>query len=631
MSAGHPGKHICVVNAHLCGAPCVLAAKQGCLNECTQVVGHMEDHMCSASVHMCGEKCSLAEIKLPDGQIYSCAGNCAVPSSKIHTQHACASRMCPVTCQLCKRLCSNEEHLHGITAGAIHLCGQEHVCTALCSDPGICEIDTAPQSIEATFTGKHETFQYTKYSQVAKRLKCIKPIAPWAIDHPPPHNHSVEQNPFHFCEIRCESCGYFCTLPLGHPQQEHDTRHGSMSQTRWAINGPEDASFELEGRKFSSNDDGAPMMCNLVCQAMGRHVHIDYCRAEAGASCENSETQHIPTRMVPNLDRAKDAVTHSLHWRRMGFKDPYSRDDQANFAKCDAMCSGPEHAATTASAGQPSYCTLAMFHAPMNANSPPAGLGYISHDGHHFSCKNPIVMQQAFHVIFVIDRSGSMGSRDRQPLPNVPATDLIRRHSDNRLGAVYSSLHSFWIARHSASTAGQQANPGRRDSYSVILFHSNAANSITNDFTSTPDELLSAVLPFRAGGSTNFTAALEAAQNVMETNWSTERTPVVIFLSDGIDSVADQKVQDLSRSAVHLGKPLSFHAVSFGQDNTSMSLRRMAQIALEVQNTAPRDPLAPPAAIVLSSYAEALDTVRLAETFLGIAESLKKPRGSLLR
>lgn len=121
------------------------------------------------------------------------------------------------------------------------------------------------------------------------------------------------------------------------------------------------------------------------------------------------------------------------------------------------------------------------------------------------------------------DRSGSMGSRDRQPLPNVPATDLIRRHSDNRLGAVYSSLHSFWIARHSASTAGQQANPGRRDSYSVILFHSNAANSITNDFTSTPDELLSAVLPFRAGGSTNFTAALEAAQNVMETNWSTER------------------------------------------------------------------------------------------------------------
>jgi hypothetical protein len=45
-------------------------------------------------------------------------------------------------------------------------------------------------------------------------------------------------------------------------------------KTRWSIDGPEDASLEIEGRRFSSNDEGAPMMCNLVCQAMGRHVHI---------------------------------------------------------------------------------------------------------------------------------------------------------------------------------------------------------------------------------------------------------------------------------------------------------------------------------------------------------------------
>jgi hypothetical protein len=35
----------------------------------------------------------------------------------------------------------------------------------------------------------------------------------------------------------------------------------------------------------------------------------------------------------------------------------------------------------------------------------------------------------------------------------------------------------------------------------------------------------------------------------------------------------------------------------------------MVQIAQGAQNSAPRDPLAPPAAIVMSSYAEALDTV----------------------
>ena len=102
---------------------------------------------------------------------------------------------------------------------------------------------------------------------------------------------------------------------LGHAQQEHETRHGSMSRTRWAIDGPEGSSVELDGRKFSSNDDGAPMLCNLVCTSMGRHVHIDYCRGEPH---DNPEVLHIDERMVPNPDQDKDWITHGLHWRRMG-------------------------------------------------------------------------------------------------------------------------------------------------------------------------------------------------------------------------------------------------------------------------------------------------------------------------
>ena len=88
-----------------------------------------------------------------------------------------------------------------------------------------------------------------------------------------------------------------------------------MSRTRWATYSPDGTSLELEGRKFSSNDDGAPMLCNLVCKLMGRHVHIDYCR---GDPCDNPETQHISERMVPNPDQPKDWITHGLYWRRMG-------------------------------------------------------------------------------------------------------------------------------------------------------------------------------------------------------------------------------------------------------------------------------------------------------------------------
>lgn len=41
---------------------------------------------------------------------------------------------------------------------------QQHDCPSLCQLPSICRIDTTPQSVEATFTGRHDTFQYTKAS-----------------------------------------------------------------------------------------------------------------------------------------------------------------------------------------------------------------------------------------------------------------------------------------------------------------------------------------------------------------------------------------------------------------------------------------------------------------------------------
>jgi len=44
-----------------------------------------------------------------------------------------------------------------------------------------------------------------------------------------------------------------------------------------------------------------------------------------------------------------------------------------------------------------------------------------------------------------------------------------------------------------------------------------------NDFTSSPDQLLDAVLRYRAAGGTDFTAAIKHTQTVMEQNWSTER------------------------------------------------------------------------------------------------------------
>ncbi|KAF8548768.1 hypothetical protein OG21DRAFT_684156 [Imleria badia] len=626
MSAGHAGKHICIANQHLCGKTCKFSGRHGCQDVCSKVIDHIDEgHLCAAPVHACGKSCDLSDVQLVDGNVYSCPGTCRIPSDVDHALHQCDSRFCSIQCQLCKRLCADQDHMHGLDSGAIHLCGQEHLCASACTAPGICEIETAPHSIEATFTGRNETFQYTKYSQVAKRSKCVKPIPPNATQHTGLHNHSQDKKVVHFCEANCENCGYFCTLPLGHPEQEHETRHGSMSRTRWTVDGPDDVPLEIEGRKFSTNDEGAPMMCNLVCSAMGRHVHIDYCRAAKKAPCTgNQEQQHLTSRIQPDPDRAKDVLTHSLFWKRSGFKDPYSREEQTNFGKCDAMCGGPEHTAAGGGAAIRSYCVLPLFHAPLNPNTAPAGVGYISNDGHQFACRNPVVMQQAFHVIFVADHSGSMKFTDRRPLPNTPATARIRAASNNRYGAVLSSLHSFWTAR---ATAVASSNAARRDAYSVVLFDHGVDTPIVNDFTSTPDQLLGALLGFPTNGGTDFDLAIQRTGAIMERSWSTERFPVIIFLSDGECSIGDAVMQDLCRTAVRLGKAVSFHAVSFGPDGSSMYLRRMAQIAQNAQNNAPRDPLAPAG---VSSYTEALDTVQLAETFLGIAESLRKPRGALM-
>ena len=114
--------------------------------------------------------------------------------------------------------------------------------------------------------------------------------------------------------IGCLSSSFQANSSSGHTQQEHETRHGSMSRTRWAVDGPEGSTIELGGRKFSSNDDGAPMLCNMVCTSMGRHVHIDDCRGDP----HDPEVLHINEKIVPNPEREKDWITHDLHWRRMG-------------------------------------------------------------------------------------------------------------------------------------------------------------------------------------------------------------------------------------------------------------------------------------------------------------------------
>lgn len=106
--------HSCDISTHLCGRPCDLHDKEGCLGQCSKVfpslsfsryptytkiqaVDHIdEEHMCPAS-HECGEvsltlrfcnslfdltspqPCGLINIRLPGGTEFSCPEHCRRP------------------------------------------------------------------------------------------------------------------------------------------------------------------------------------------------------------------------------------------------------------------------------------------------------------------------------------------------------------------------------------------------------------------------------------------------------------------------------------------------------------------------------------------------------------------------
>jgi hypothetical protein len=117
-----------------------------------------------------------------------------------------------------------------------------------------------------------------------------------------------------------------------------------------------------------------------------------------------------------------------------------------------------------------------------------------------------------------------MGGRDRQPLPGSAGIDRIVGKANNRLGAVFSALYSFWTARQAAVDRNSSLRGVRRDAYSLIFFDDEpSTSSIENDFTSSPDELLTAALNFGIRGCTDFTKALEKTQELMTSHWSMER------------------------------------------------------------------------------------------------------------
>ncbi|KEP50719.1 von willebrand factor type A domain protein [Rhizoctonia solani 123E] len=592
LEAGHAGRHTCDVRLHSCGKDCSLIHLKGCTSVCNKPLDHEGDCMCSARLHLCGKACELRDANQGQGRaLYTCNGICHEPWDEPHTRHLCddARRGCPIKCPVCEENgiggdCSSTDHLHATDPAAVHLCSLIHKCSKLCEAKGICAIDQAPSESKTQFTGKHEKFVYTRFTQVSKRLPCEVPIPAGQLTHGGPHKHDLKEKPFHFCNAKCPGCNYFCKLPLDHPQKFHSTNHGSMVETKWIVEPKKDAAgktvesgYKLESHKYGAGDEGAPMFCHMMCSKQGRHAHVDFCLDSTNHTTPACE--HITARMQPEPEKSKDWISHATYWERT---DPYDPSEQTEFGKCDASCAGPEHVDDN----KPSRCTLPIFHPPQTQTTP-LPRGYVSPDGHLFHCVDPSRAQQAYHVVFMIDCSGSMTCGDHRPLANLPVTSRLVSQCNNRYGAVVSALYGFLKNREAAVTnAGLKS---RQDSYTFLMHDDKSEIRVQNDLTSTTEQLIERLIPHRyvGSGGNSFDLAITTAQQTIEKNWSADRAPMVVFLSDGECGLDRRKVEDLCKKCIQLGHALAYYGVSFGWDSGSSSLRQMADVADKSFRAAP--------------------------------------------
>ncbi|CAE6459517.1 unnamed protein product [Rhizoctonia solani] len=415
---------------------------------------------------------------------------------------------------------------------------------------------------------------------------------------------------------------------LGHSQALHKTSHGSMIGGRWIIEAQSaegaDPAYEIDNQIYGQGDEGTTMFCHMMCTKQGRHVHVDFCRDP-----ENHEQplcKHVPAK-PSDTSQAKDWISHATYWERTGFEDPYSKAEQSEFSKCNYYCPGLEHEGED----RKSWCTLPIFHPPQGQN-PRAKQGYTSKDGHHFGCADPSLGYHAYHVVFLVDTSGSMWGNDKRPVPDLPITNRLVQECNNRYGAAISALYCFWTSQ--AKIASRSLLNTRKDAYTLVTFDDKTKVKAQNDLNSTAEQLVNFLLPQQSGGwfsGTSFDEALKTAGVVIEQNWSNERAPVIVILSDGESSVSDELLNNLCNTCIQRGHALSFYSILFGQESYSSSLRKMVDLAEASFRAAPlsaksnftgRD--------IPCKYSNAIDSVQLMDKFLGISEAISDMRASVI-
>ena len=584
---GHAGiskdaEHKCNSENHQCRQVCRFY-DYGCSERCRHSAGHDGNHDCKGR-HNCKNKCSIP----------LCQGQCSKQVDNQHSLCLCSESHCMYRCDMphCFNFCV---HVHGHVAdkSSPHLCGEEHLCPALCQHDGVCKrVNPSDRSHLEYVRVSDETGEVSEASkeyhrQILQVARCASKLNALEVKHEGrPHFCNSD---FHSCPSMCQLCHRLCDYVVGHPGR-HGIRngHGKMLYAFAAWRRSKDTNKDIKKyqddcRRYSICQETCATVCSLPDFGGRGHVHVV---SDDDDSISNSLALYdLHLELIPDDDHRKLAVSHTEFWKRMNFEDPHYEDD---FDLCYSQCQKC----------QSSFCTRELMHSrEVSHNGSQACLQNecsFSIDGHHFKCCHT----PKFHIVLVLDCSFSMKNSDFVP----PKNEEFQIHISfqNRFGAITVCAMKLlqghnWIDDRCTVTMVTFAKEGfllfQRQSVtnaldimkkmlgdgvevSTPVDHSSRSNDLIR--LSVYDRNLSACKQRLFAKGTSFAAGLEKANVAIEENLRSDESQLVVFFTDGRNNSSTKA--DIEKQVRQLGKwrckPPKLHVI-YSAKNVSPILQKM--------------------------------------------------------
>ncbi|CAG8457983.1 16888_t:CDS:2 [Funneliformis caledonium] len=194
---------------------------------------------------------------------------------------------------------------------------------------------------------------------------------------------------------------------------------------------------------------------------------------------------------------------------------------------------------------------------------------------------NELPERPAFHVIFVMDRGGSMGASDITPQNNSRNYNYLRTSHNNRLGAAYDAVCSFMETRlHTYQQSVGSPLIAKQDMVSLVIFDDKVDVAFENKSLDV-NLLFDKMLEYKATkGRSDYIVAINKVDELVTKHFDAKRLNVVIFLSDGeVELPTLNNLDSVCKRNAERGSSLYLYTVHIGPDTGHYTLEMMSDVA----------------------------------------------------